>query len=171
MGRFIGVFLMYWFRPRIVFGIYMTMCIVFIAPAITQRENTGIAMLYLTLFFESICFPTIVGLGMRGLGRHTKRGSGFIVGGVAGGAVVPPLLGVAADRYGTGTAMFVPLIFFVGSFTYAVAVNFFPAYRDTIDAFSETKVGLKDSQSTDEEMKVGTVRQENAAPATKEAEA
>lgn len=54
MGRFIGVFLMYWFRPRIVFGIYMTMCIVFIAPAITQRENTGIAMLYLTLFFESI---------------------------------------------------------------------------------------------------------------------
>lgn len=149
----------------------MTMCIVFIAPAITQRENTGIAMLYLTLFFESICFPTIVGLGMRGLGRHTKRGSGFIVGGVAGGAVVPPLLGVAADRYGTGTAMFVPLIFFVGSFTYAVAVNFFPAYRDTIDAFSETKVGLKDSQSTDEEMKVGTVRQENAAPATKEAEA
>lgn len=162
---------MYWFRPRIVFGIYMTMCIVFIAPAITQRENTGIAMLYLTLFFESICFPTIVGLGMRGLGRHTKRGSGFIVGGVAGGAVVPPLLGVAADRYGTGTAMFVPLIFFVGSFTYAVAVNFFPAYRDTIDAFSETKVGLKDSQSTDEEMKVGTVRQENAAPATKEAEA
>ncbi|KAL1993965.1 hypothetical protein VTN49DRAFT_2634 [Thermomyces lanuginosus] len=171
VGRFIGVFLMYWFRPRIVFGIYMTMCIVFIAPAITQRENTGIAMLYLTLFFESICFPTIVGLGMRGLGRHTKRGSGFIVGGVAGGAVVPPLLGVAADRYGTGTAMFVPLIFFVGSFTYAVAVNFFPAYRDTIDAFSETKVGLKDSQSTDEEMKVGTVRQENAAPATKEAEA
>lgn len=162
---------MYWFRPRIVFGIYMTMCIVFIAPAITQRENTGIAMLYLTLFFESICFPTIVGLGMRGLGRHTKRGSGFIVGGVAGGAVVPPLLGVAADRNGTGTAMFVPLIFFVGSFTYAVAVNFFPAYRDTIDAFSETKVGLKDSQSTDEEMKVGTVRQENAAPATKEAEA
>lgn len=84
---------------------------------------------------------------------------------------MPPLLGVAADRYGTGTAMFVPLIFFVGSFTYAVAVNFFPAYRDTIDAFSETKVGLKDSQSTDEEMKVGTVRQENAAPATKEAEA
>lgn len=26
-------------------------------------------MLYLTLFFESICFPTIVALGMRGLGK------------------------------------------------------------------------------------------------------
>lgn len=161
---------MYYFRPRMVFGIYMTLCIVFIAPSITERENTGIAMLYLCLFFESICFPTIVGLGMRGLGRHTKRGSGFIVGGVAGGACVPPLLGVAADRYGTGKAMFVPLVFFVGSFTYAVAVNFVPAYRDTIDAFSDTKVGLKEDHSTDEEMKVGTVSQEeNAPPVTKEA--
>ena len=49
-------------------------------------RNTGLAMLMLTLFFESVCFPTIVALGIRGLGRHTKRGSGWIVGGVSGGA-------------------------------------------------------------------------------------
>ena len=84
-------------RPRWVFLFYMTMCIVFIAPAIGTGGNAGMAMLYITLFFESIIFPTIVALGMRGLGKHTKRGSGFIVGGVAGGACVPPLLGVAAD--------------------------------------------------------------------------
>lgn len=42
------------------------------------------AMMFLTLFFESVCFPTIVALGIRGLGRHYKRGSGFIVGGVVG---------------------------------------------------------------------------------------
>ena len=50
-------------------------------------------MLSLTLFFESVCFPTIVALGIRGLGRHTKRGSGLIVAGVSGGAAVPPILG------------------------------------------------------------------------------
>lgn len=43
-------------------------------------------MLMLTLFFESVCFPTIVALGIRGLGRHTKRGSGLIIAGVSGGA-------------------------------------------------------------------------------------
>lgn len=77
---------MYFLRPRWVFGVYMLMVMVFISPSITQRGNIGMSMLYVTLFFESICFPTIVALGMKGLGRHTKRGSGFIVAGVLGGA-------------------------------------------------------------------------------------
>ncbi|KAK8009240.1 hypothetical protein PG991_011791 [Apiospora marii] len=153
IGRFAGVGLMKYIRPRWVFLTYLTLCIIFIAPSITQREYVGMSMLYITLFFESICFPTIVALGMRGLGRHTKRGSGFLVGGVMGGAVVPPLLGVAADRHGTPLAMVVPLMFFVAAETYAVAVNFVPAYRDPADAFSTTEVGLQ-PHGTDEE-KVG----------------
>lgn len=143
LGRFVGVFVMKFVRPRWVFLGFLTMCIIFIAPAITQREWTGMSMLYVTLFFESICFPTIVALGMRGLGRHTKRGSGWIVGGVLGGAVVPPLTGVTADLHGTPLAMVVPLMFFVAAETYALAVNFVPAYRDVADAFSTTEVGLR----------------------------
>jgi FHS family L-fucose permease-like MFS transporter len=66
-------------------------------------------MLFITLFFESVCFPTIVALGIRGLGRHYKMGSGLIVGGVCGGAVVPPILAHVADmRNSTGFAMIVP---------------------------------------------------------------
>lgn len=130
-------------KPRIVFGIFLTMCIIFIAPAITQRGNIGMSMLYVTLFFESICFPTIMALGMRGLGRHTKRGSGLIVGGVLGGACVPPLTGVAADLHGTAVAMVVPLCFFLAAWSYALAVNFWPWYRDTADAFTTTKIGLE----------------------------
>lgn len=87
---------------------------------------------------------------MRGLGRHTKRGSGFLVGGVMGGAVVPPLMGVAADIHGTPLAMVVPMMFFVAAETYAIAVNFVPAYRDPADAFSTTEVGLQ-PHTTDEE--------------------
>ncbi len=142
VGRFAGTGLMKFIRPRWVFLVYLTLCIVFIAPSITQRGDTGMSMLYATLFFESICFPTIVALGMRGLGRHTKRGSGFIVGGVIGGAIVPPLTGAAADLHGTALAMVVPLCFFVGAWTYALCVNFVPWYRDTADAFETTEVGL-----------------------------
>src|ERR1700722_13885531 len=40
-GRFTGVLLMKFIRPRWVFLLYLTMCIVFIAPSITQRDNTG----------------------------------------------------------------------------------------------------------------------------------
>ncbi|CAN8104149.1 unnamed protein product [Discula destructiva] len=143
VGRFAGVGIMHFVKPRWVFLIFLSMCIVFVGPSITQRGNTGMSMLYVTLFFESICFPTIVALGMRGLGRHTKRGSGFIVGGVFGGAIVPPLTGAVADMHGTALAMVVPMVFFLAAETYALAVNFVPAYRDTADAFSETVVGLR----------------------------
>lgn len=133
---------MHFIKPRIVFGIFLTLCIVFSGPSITQRDNTGMSMLYVTLFFESICFPTIVALGMRGLGRHTKRGSGFIVAGVMGGACVPPLTGAVADLHSTALAMVVPMAFFIAAWSYALAVNFVPSYKNTADAFSETEIGL-----------------------------
>lgn len=130
----------------------MSLIIVFIAPSITQRGNTGMAMLYLTLFFESIIFPTIVALGMRGLGKYSKRGSGFIVGGVAGGACVPPLLGVAADlNNSTALAMSVPLAFFVAAWTYSLCVNFVPAYRIPVDSLGEAKIGIQDVDGNKED--------------------
>ncbi|KAF2762503.1 MFS general substrate transporter [Pseudovirgaria hyperparasitica] len=145
LGRFVGVALMTAFKPRLIFLAYLTSCIIFLAPSITQRDNnTGVALLYLTLFFESICFPTIVALGMRGLGRHTKRGSGWIVAGVSGGAVVPPLLGVAGDRHGTALGMVVPLCFFVGAVSYAVCVNFVQGYRGVVDASARAEIGVRD---------------------------
>ena len=127
------------------------MCIVFIGPAITQRDNTGMAMLYVTLFFESICFPTIVALGMRGLGKYSKRGSGFIVGGVCGGAVVPPILGATADAHGTALAMVVPMCFFLVPLSYALCVNFVPAYRISADKFSTTTIGLDNIENVAQE--------------------
>ena len=155
LGRFAGVFFMKYIRPRKVFLFYMTMCIVFIGPAITQRDNTGMAMLYVTLFFESICFPTIVALGMRGLGKYSKRGSGFIVGGVCGGAVVPPILGATADAHGTALAMVVPMCFFIAAWSYALCVNFVPGYRIPADKFSTTAIGLEHVAAEEEGEKSG----------------
>ncbi|EAW15893.1 putative l-fucose permease [Aspergillus fischeri NRRL 181] len=143
VGRFSGALLMKYMRARWVFLVYLSGVVAFLAASITQREQNGIAMLFVTMFFESVCFPTIVALGIRGLGRHYKRGSGFIVGGVCGGAVVPPLLGHVADMHNsTGFAMIVPTIFMVAAWTYAVAVNFVPAYRDTVDKVGDSQIGL-----------------------------
>lgn len=129
-------------KPRIIFGIYLTLCAVFLAPSITQGGNVGLSMLIITMFFESICFPTIVALGMRGLGRHTKRGSGYIIAGVFGGAAVPPLTGAVADMHGSAIAMVVPLCFLLGALTFALAVNFIPSYKHTMDAYTATEVGV-----------------------------
>ncbi|KAB8241008.1 major facilitator superfamily domain-containing protein [Aspergillus flavus] len=144
VGRFIGAFFMRYVKARWVFLVYLSCTVAFIAASTTQGYKTGLAMLFLTLFFESVCFPTIVALGIRGLGRHYKRGSGFIVAGVSGGAVVAPILGHVADmRNNTGFAMIVPTMFMIVAWTYAVAVNFVPAYRDTVDKTGESDVGLQ----------------------------
>ncbi|KAG8628423.1 hypothetical protein KVT40_004296 [Elsinoe batatas] len=152
VGRFAGSLIMKFVKPRTVFLVFMSGCIVFIAPAIVHFGNAGLGLMFCVFFFESIIFPTIVALGMRGLGRHTKFGSGFIIAGVSGGAVVPPLLGVAADRYNnTGRAMIVPLMFFVAAWSYAICVNFVPAYRNVADSFHETKIGIDQTVKKDEE--------------------
>ncbi|KAL8766537.1 MAG: hypothetical protein Q9194_006239 [Teloschistes cf. exilis] len=145
IGRFSGSFLMKFVKPRWVFLAYLSCVIVFNSAATTQKQNTGIAMLSLTLFFESVCFPTIVALGIRGIGKHTKRGSGLIVAGVSGGAAVPPILGATADVEGTGTAMVVPVCFMVAAWTYAVAVNFVPSYRDPADQIGAATIGIENA--------------------------
>lgn len=168
IGRFFGSFVMKYVRPRWCFLFFITGAIVFIAPVITQGGNTGVSLLFVVLFFESICFPTIVALGMRGLGRHTKRGSGYIVGGVAGGACVPAATFALAGVRGNNIAMVVPLVFFVAAWTYALAVNFHPSYKNVVDSFTETEVGMHghmediESPVTSDEVKTGAATTDEA---------
>lgn len=63
--------------------------------------------------FMSIMFPTIFALGLRDAGRHTKRGSAYIIMAILGGAIFPPLAGLLADLAGHSRAI-TPLAF--GSF-------------------------------------------------------
>ncbi|QCR22671.1 sugar MFS transporter [Pontibacter sp. SGAir0037] len=50
--------------------------------------------------FNSIMFPTIFTLAIKGLGIHTSQGSSLLVMAIVGGAIVPPLQGVVADVTG-----------------------------------------------------------------------
>jgi len=84
-----------------------------------------------------------VALGIRGLGKHTKRGAGVIIGAVVGGACIPPILASVADRRdSTAFAMIVPVMFFISAETYALAVNFVPSYRNPADKIGEGIVGV-----------------------------
>ena len=59
--------------------------------------------------FNSIQFPTLFTLGIAGLGPLTPRGSGLLVMAIVGGAVVPLLQGLLADRIGVQLAFVLPL--------------------------------------------------------------
>ena len=80
-------------KPRFMLAAYLGMCFILSIATMTTKGNTSIALLILVLCFESCCFATIFTLGLRGLGRHTKRGGSFLVSGISGGMVFPPMMG------------------------------------------------------------------------------
>jgi FHS family L-fucose permease-like MFS transporter len=50
--------------------------------------------------FNSVMWPCIFPLAVKGLGEYTSQGSGILVTMVVGGAVVPELQGLLADKFG-----------------------------------------------------------------------
>lgn len=164
LGRFGGVVFMHFIRPRLVFVTFLGGAVLFLALAAGVPGTAGIVMLYFVLFFESVCFPTIVALGIRGLGRHYKRGSGFIIAGVIGGAAVPALQGKVADIHNsTHISMVVPMCFMLASFSYAFCVNFVPYYRIPADALGNSDIGIAPTIETGKEGVGATHVDEEAA--------
>jgi MFS transporter, FHS family, L-fucose permease len=61
-------------------------------------------------FTFSIMFPTIFGLGLKNLSDLREKASSFIVMGVVGGAVFPPIMGWFAQKTEVATAYLLPAI-------------------------------------------------------------
>jgi len=76
----------------------------------TTGGRTGLAGLFVILFFESIQFPVIFVMGTSNLGRWAKRGSSLLVMGVGGGAAFPPAQGAIADNISSTRSYGIPLI-------------------------------------------------------------
>jgi FHS family L-fucose permease-like MFS transporter len=55
-------------------------------------------------------FPTIFTLAIEGLGPLTGDGSGLLVAAIVGGAIIPELQGMIADRIGIHHAFFLPIL-------------------------------------------------------------
>jgi len=60
--------------------------------------------------FNSIMFPSIFTLGVDGLGPLTGEGSALLIAAIVGGAIIPELQGLLADRIGIHHAFILPVI-------------------------------------------------------------
>jgi MFS transporter, FHS family, L-fucose permease len=118
VGRFAGTFLMRYIAPN---KLLATFVLGSIAMCLIIAQSFGwpsfIALIMLNFFF-SIMFPTIFSLGLKNLGSHTQQASSFIVMGVVGGAVFPPLMGMIADK-NIAHAYYLPIICYFIIFLFA----------------------------------------------------
>lgn len=60
--------------------------------------------------FNSVMFPTIFTLAIEGLGKNTPKGSAILCMAIVGGAVIPVLQGMLADRYGLQLSFGLPIL-------------------------------------------------------------
>jgi FHS family L-fucose permease-like MFS transporter len=110
VGRFLGAGLLRRFKA----GRLLAICAVCTAVLVTVSMLTSgrVAMWSILAvgLFNSIMFPTIFSLGVAELGSLTERGSGILNMAIVGGAILPIVQGLIADRIGIQHAFFVPVI-------------------------------------------------------------
>ncbi|KAG0558731.1 hypothetical protein KC19_10G049500 [Ceratodon purpureus] len=135
LGRFIATFLMKFLQPRYILGIYATLCTVLCALSIGLHGISGIICIMILFFFESCMYPTIFTLALQDLGGNTKRAGGFVVMGVGGGAIFPPIQGAIADKTSTRISQIVPTV----GYTYLIIYAFLLAKAPTPSSDVESK--------------------------------
>jgi FHS family L-fucose permease-like MFS transporter len=96
-GRFVGTFLMRYFKPAHLLLLYAGINCALLAVAIAASGSVAVYSMMAVPFFMSIMFPTIFALGIDGLGEESKIASSFIVMSIVGGALFPLLMGQLSD--------------------------------------------------------------------------
>ncbi len=93
IGRFTGSALMKKFAPHKLLTLYAIINMILCIVVVYSKGAFSVYALMAVFFFESIMFPTIFALGVKDLGHHTKKGSSFLVMSIAGGAIMPYIMG------------------------------------------------------------------------------
>ena len=75
---------------------------------------TSVICIFASYFFMSIMYPTIFAIGINNMGYNTEKASSVIVMSVAGGAVIPMLMGYIADGLSMSAGFIIPLMCFIG---------------------------------------------------------
>ncbi|PKL35585.1 MAG: L-fucose:H+ symporter permease [Spirochaetae bacterium HGW-Spirochaetae-1] len=110
VGRFIGSALMRKINPRRILAFNASAAAFLVLAAVLTRGNVSMVAILLVGLCNSIMFPTIFSLSIRGLGPHTGEGSGILCMAIVGGAIVPFLQGLIADRAGIQPSFMLPAV-------------------------------------------------------------
>jgi FHS family L-fucose permease-like MFS transporter len=110
VGRFLGSALLQRLRAQNLLAFNATAAAVLVTTSMLSFGYFAMWSLILVGLFNSIMFPCIFTLAIEGLGPLTGKGSGLLVAAIVGGAVVPELQGMLADRIGVHHAFILPVL-------------------------------------------------------------
>ena len=120
LGRLGGSWAMGRIRAERLLAILAIIATLATSAVVLAPGGIGFAALLVVYLCESIMFPTIFALALRGLGTHTKIASSLLIMSIVGGAVAPLLMGIVADGHSMALGFVAPLVCFVVIAAYAV---------------------------------------------------
>jgi FHS family L-fucose permease-like MFS transporter len=120
IGRFVGSYLLGKINPPKILVVHAILAMVLVLTTIFTHGNVAMWSILSVGLFNSVMFPTIFSLSIRGLGKHTPSGSGMLCVAIVGGAFIPLLQGFLADRVGVQFAFILPLICYAYILYYGV---------------------------------------------------
>ncbi|HTW79171.1 MAG TPA: sugar MFS transporter [Terracidiphilus sp.] len=112
-GRFVGSALMTRIKAQKLLVVLGILGVVLMLAGMMTSGVAAVACLVLCGLANSIMYPTIFALGIAELGPLTSKGSGVITIGNVGGAAIPPLFGLLADKMGIQHAFVLPIICYI----------------------------------------------------------
>jgi len=113
LGRFVGFAVMRKVSPGRALAFNAACSIALILVAVFGSGPLAMVALLMVGLCNSIMFPTIFSMALHQLGPATGQGSGLLCMAIVGGAVLPFVQGLAADRAGLQLSFLVPAACYV----------------------------------------------------------
>jgi FHS family L-fucose permease-like MFS transporter len=110
VGRFIGSALQQKIAANKILGVAALVAALLVVASMLTFGHVAMWTIIAVGLFNSVMFPTIFTLAIEGLGPLTGDGSGLLVAAIIGGAIIPELQGLIADRIGIHHAFFLPIL-------------------------------------------------------------
>jgi MFS transporter, FHS family, L-fucose permease len=110
VGRFIGFLLLRTFDARHLLGVFATVAVMLVGATMLTEGRVALWTVVAIGLFNSIMFPNIFTLGIARMGAMTDKASSLLIMAIVGGAIVPLLQGMLADRIGIQHAFVLPLV-------------------------------------------------------------
>ena len=120
IGRFAGAYLTRIIKPSYVLATNAIFVMILLAMTMSSSGHFAMWTIIAVGFFNSIMFPTIFTLAIRGLGPLTSKGSGLLCQAIVGGAIIPLIQGYVADISSVQASFIVPACAYVYIFGYAL---------------------------------------------------
>ena len=120
VGRAIGAYLMNYVAATKYLVVNAFMAILMIIVSMNSSGDVAVYSILLVGFFNSIMFPTIFTLAVKGLGSMTSKGSALVCQRSVGRALIPELQGRVADSIGLQKSFIIPMLCYVYIAWYAM---------------------------------------------------